>query len=213
MLLPYRVKNPPLAFPYATIVLMVINVLVYVFTSENLLSIRENVVENWAFSHETFSFVRMVSAIYLHADLFHLIGNMLFLWVFGAAVEGRVGIPLYLGLYHIAGFAGCLLFDQTVGRMTPEGFGLGASGAIMGLMGAYLYLSPFAQVMVAYFFMFGFHVRAWRWEWERALPVGQWERLGRRPGPYRAGYRPVLAQTCREIGADRRLLPRRANLP
>lgn len=169
MLLPYRVKNPPLAFPYATIGLIVVNTVIYALTSDSFSVVKESVVETAAVTHNNLNLIRVLSAMFLHGNLMHLIGNMLFLWIFGAATEGRLGIPLYLGLYITTGVAGTLCHDFMSGIFNPDIPTLGASGAIMGLMGAYLYLSPFAQVMIAYFVGMGFRIRAgvanWQAQW------------------------------------------------
>lgn len=147
-MIPYRAKNPPERFPYATISLIVINSLIFFCTSQYAIVIREGVVHDWALSHNTFSPVRMVSSMFLHGSLMHLLGNMLFLWLFGAAVEGRLGIGKYLLVYLLCGLAGDGLHEVMVGLFQPERFSLGASGAIMGLAGAYLYLFPFARICI-----------------------------------------------------------------
>lgn len=167
-MIPYRAKNPPERFPYVTIGLIAINTLIFLFTSEYALVIRESVIDDWALSHNTFSPVRMVSSMFLHGDLSHLLGNMLFLWLFGAAVEGRLGIGKYLLVYMLCGLAGDGLHEVMVGLFQPERFSLGASGAIMGLAGAYLYLFPFARICIF-----------WGWSWWRYSaglgPVSEWQ--------------------------------------
>jgi membrane associated rhomboid family serine protease len=147
-MIPYRAKNPPESFPYATIGLIAVNALIFIFTSQYLLVVKEGVVEDWALSHNNFSAVRMVSAMFLHANLSHLLSNMLALWLFGAAVEGRLGVPKYLLVYLLCGLAGDGLHELMVGIFHPDIPSLGASGAIMGLAGAYLYLFPFARICI-----------------------------------------------------------------
>lgn len=166
-MLPYRAKNPPESFPYATIGLIAVNTIVWACTSEAFLIVRESVVDNWAVSHNTMNPVRLVTAMFLHGSLFHLLGNMLFLWIFGAAAEGRLKLWRFLTVYFGAGLAGDLLHDGIVGILHPDQFSLGASGAIMGLAGAYLYMFPFARI------------RVWLgWGWIRWIsqsgPVADW---------------------------------------
>jgi membrane associated rhomboid family serine protease len=72
--------------------------------------------------------------LFSHADIFHLLGNMLFLWVFGSYVEDRVGRRLFLFYYLLCYLGGEFLF-----RAMDYRDGLGASGAILGVMGLYLY--------------------------------------------------------------------------
>jgi membrane associated rhomboid family serine protease len=88
----------------------------------------------------------LFSSQFLHAGFLHLGGNMLFLWVFGRAVEDRIGSALYLFFYLIAGalagLAQCLL---SAGESVPL---IGASGAIAGVLGAYFISYPTAWVRV-----------------------------------------------------------------
>jgi membrane associated rhomboid family serine protease len=79
-----------------------------------------------------------VTSLFLHADIIHLAGNMLFLWVFGNAVCAKVGNALYLPVYLAAGLAGNFA-QLTSDPTTPS---LGASGAINGMVGAYLVFFP-----------------------------------------------------------------------
>jgi membrane associated rhomboid family serine protease len=171
--LPYRSKNPPERFPYVTIGLIAINTLVYIATSSDLLVIREPIVEQWAVSHNTLSPVRLLTAMFLHGSLLHLAGNMLFLWIFGAAVEGRLRPAGFLVVYMVSGLAGGLLHDGVQGILNPDLYSLGASGAIMGLAGAYLYMFPYAEICMfwwAFFFWFG--VMLWRAWWVVLFYVG-----------------------------------------
>ncbi|MEN6370520.1 MAG: rhomboid family intramembrane serine protease [Armatimonadota bacterium] len=153
MLLPYRVKNPPKKFPVVTVSLIAINVLVYICTTDSLLHIKEHVLDNYAFALGSSPFLNFITAAFLHANLFHLIGNMLFLWVFGPPVEDRLGVWKYLLVYFATGLAGDLLeaaieFAVT-GKTCP---GIGASGCIMGILGAYWYIFSWSTVCVFYFF-------------------------------------------------------------
>jgi hypothetical protein len=75
---------------------------------------------------------------------------MLCLWIFGAAVEGRLGSLKYFAMYMLAGIVGSLCQTFIFGRNEPDVPGLGASGAIMGAMGSYLYMFPFSNVKVFY---------------------------------------------------------------
>ena len=81
---------------------------------------------------------------------------MLFLWLFGAALEGRLRPIKFIILYMLAGYAGWGLHDQVFGSSEPDRFSLGASGSVMGLMGAYLFVFPYARICVVYSFFFYF---------------------------------------------------------
>lgn len=90
-----------------------------------------------------------VTSMFLHGDLFHLIGNMLPLWVFGRRVEDACGPVRYLAFYLFAGTCANILFIVALyDSQTP---GIGASGAIFGLMGAYLLLYPGGRIRTLVF--------------------------------------------------------------
>jgi membrane associated rhomboid family serine protease len=100
--------------------------------------------------------VTSVTSMFMHGDWLHIGGNMLFLWIFGNNVEDTMGKIRYLVFYLLAGFSATAL--QTVvtlgmneGQATaiPN---LGASGAVSGVLGAYLLLLPTASVLVVSFF-------------------------------------------------------------
>jgi membrane associated rhomboid family serine protease len=88
----------------------------------------------------------LVTAMFLHGGLAHLLGNMLFLWIFGDNVEAALGKGWFLPFYFICGFAASLTQFATMPQ--SEIPNLGASGAISGVLGAYLVLFPTAQVRV-----------------------------------------------------------------
>ena len=91
-------------------------------------------------------------AMFLHGGWFHLLGNMLFLWIFGNNVEDRLGYVVYPLFYVLGGLAAAglqLAFDA--GSTIPS---LGASGAIGAILGAYLVLFPGARVLTLIFFFF-----------------------------------------------------------
>lgn len=146
MFIPYRAKNPPERFPSVTITLIVTNIVLYLLTSHHLLFIRDDVVYRGGVSHQTLSLGRLTTAMFLHGNPLHLAANMLFLWVFGASVEGRLRPVKFLLLYLCAGYVGGLLHDRMFGLADPLRYSLGASGAVMGLAGAYLYSFPYSTI-------------------------------------------------------------------
>jgi membrane associated rhomboid family serine protease len=101
--------------------------------------------------------VAIVVSMFLHGGIAHLAGNMLFLWVFGNNVEDRVGHLRYLGFYLVAGVLATLAHVALQpGSTAPL---VGASGAIAGLMGAYLLWYPNARIL-SWVLFFPVHVRA-----------------------------------------------------
>jgi membrane associated rhomboid family serine protease len=90
-------------------------------------------------------FVPLFSAVFLHAGWLHLGGNMLYLWVFGDNVEDRMGHGTYLFFYIAAALASnaAHIFSNPLSRLPT----VGASGAVAGVLGAYLLMFPRARVL------------------------------------------------------------------
>lgn len=164
MFLPYRAKNPPEHVPYVTYSLIGLNTLVYALTSFHFLHVRESAVQAFAVSDETFSLPRLFSAMFLHENLLHIGGNMLFLWIFGASLEGRLRPLKFAVLYLVAGLVGGLLDEVVVGMHAPERFALGASGAIMGLAGAYLWTFPHSIICIFRFWLLPWRCGTYEWK-------------------------------------------------
>jgi membrane associated rhomboid family serine protease len=172
MLIPFRAKNPPERFPWVTVVLIAVNALIFALTSDHLIVVQKSAVVAYAVSHETLSLTRLLTSMFLHGSILHLGGNMLFLWIFGASLEGRLGPAKYLGLYLVAGLAGGLLHDLAAGSLAPAQYSLGASGAIMGLAGAYVYVFPYSHICLFWLFYFRGGVTEWQARWVVLLYVG-----------------------------------------
>jgi membrane associated rhomboid family serine protease len=106
------------------------------------------------------------TSMFLHGGWFHLIGNMLFLWIFGPNIEGVLGRPRYLFLYFASGVVAALVqAGAAPGSHIPM---IGASGAIAGVLGAYLFLYPRANV----------HTFVWIVIFFRIVTVPAWLLLG-----------------------------------
>src|SRR5579863_1014282 len=91
------------------------------------------------------AYASIVTSMFLHAGIWHLAGNMLYLAVFGAAVEERMGGPRYAYFYFLAGAASALTSVWiTPASQVPI---IGASGAIAGVLGAHLFLFPRARIL------------------------------------------------------------------
>jgi membrane associated rhomboid family serine protease len=104
----------------------------------------------------------VVTSMFLHGGWMHLIGNMLYLWIFGDNVEDRVGHARYVVFYLVCGLVAALA--QALPDMNSTVPMIGASGAISGVLGAYIVLYPRANVLVALPLLIVFYtlrVRAW----------------------------------------------------
>lgn len=99
-----------------------------------------------------------LTSIFVHASWGHILGNSLFFWVFGRSVEDSMGSGRFLAFYLICGLAGAALhIAVNSGSPVPT---VGASGAISGIMGAYLLLYPRAHVNM-FFIIFVLPIQAW----------------------------------------------------
>ena len=90
------------------------------------------------------AFLPMVTSMFLHGGWMHLLGNMLFLWVFGGGVEDTLGHFQYLIFYFISGIGAAVV--HTIFNWGSQVPSVGASGAISGVMGAFIVLFPSARV-------------------------------------------------------------------
>ncbi len=134
--------------PLVTYALIALNVIVFFME----LSGGQPFIERWAFiprrflAHPGGDFLTLFTSMFMHAGWVHLLGNMLYLWVFGDNVEDRFGPARFLGFYLACGIAAT--FGQmafSAGSGVPN---LGASGAIAGVLGAYILLFPQGRVNV-----------------------------------------------------------------
>jgi len=93
-------------------------------------------------------YLTLLTSMFMHASWMHIIGNMLYLWIFGDNIEDRLGHAKFLVFYLVCGFAASaaqIVFSRD--SIIP---GLGASGAIAGVLGAYLILFPKKNVRVLF---------------------------------------------------------------
>jgi membrane associated rhomboid family serine protease len=93
-------------------------------------------------------YITLLTSMFMHASWMHIIGNMLYLWIFGDNIEDRLGRAKFLVFYLVCGFAASgaqIIFDRD--SIIPS---LGASGAIAGVLGAYLILFPKKNVRVLF---------------------------------------------------------------
>jgi len=130
------------ATPIITYLLIIVNVAAFLVEQ----SLGEPFVRHWAFTPRQFfadpfgHFPTLITAMFLHGSWLHLIGNMAYLWTFGDNVEDDFGHLPFLVFYILAGIAAMI----AQGAYTPHSVlpSLGASGAIAGVLGAYLVMFP-----------------------------------------------------------------------
>jgi rhomboid family protein len=136
--------------PFVTYGLVVLNVLVFFLELRN----GDSFIREWAFIPARFSsdpiagIPTIFSAMFMHGGWLHLGGNMLYLWIFGDNVEDRFGHAKYLLFYLLAGIAATLAQFAFVPESNVPN--VGASGAIAGVLGAYLLMFPHRRVNVLF---------------------------------------------------------------
>jgi membrane associated rhomboid family serine protease len=159
---PIKDNVPTRSFPIVTVVLIAINSAVWIFyqvpnleRSVNELAYHPCEVENSCpVVGEDWPLTALTS-MFMHGDWLHIIGNMLFLWIFGNNVEDAFGHIRYLAFYLLGGFAATTLqtfITLAYGTQAESEIpNLGASGAVSAVLGAYLLLLPNARVVTIIF--------------------------------------------------------------
>ena len=171
-MLPIKDNVPTRRFPIVTIALIVANFAVWIFYelpglqhSVDQLAFRPCEVEDTCRQIGQSWEVTSVTSMFMHGSWLHILGNMLFLWIFGNNVEDAMGRVKYLIFYFLAGFAALALQTAiTLGTGTSQDAltpFLGASGAISGVLGAYFVLLPRAGVLTLVFLFIPIVIPAW----------------------------------------------------
>jgi membrane associated rhomboid family serine protease len=143
-MIPLRDVIPSRTTPVVTISIIVVNALVFVY--EFLLGDRVNeFIIAFGLIPAAFSWVTLLTSMFIHGGFLHVGGNMLYLWIFGDNVEDRMGHGRFLAFYLLCGTAAALA--QTI--MSPDSVVpmVGASGAIAGVMGAYFVMYPHSRIV------------------------------------------------------------------
>jgi membrane associated rhomboid family serine protease len=180
-MIPIRDSVPARGWPVVTWILIGINV--WVFLHEVLLGPElEAFLRTWGFvparyflvaeidpSNWVARYLPLLTSMFLHGGWAHLIGNMLYLWIFGDNVEDRLGHLRYLGFYLLAGVGAGLTHAYL--HPASEIPTVGASGAISGVLGAYLVMFPHARVYTLVPILF---LLAPIWEVPAVVYLGFW---------------------------------------
>jgi len=151
--IPLRDVIPSRTTPVVTVSLIVANVVVFLY--ELTLGRRvEEFTLVFGLVPADFSWIAVFTSMFVHGGLFHVAGNMLYLWIFGDNVEDRMGHARFLAFYLFCGTAAALAQTFTSPDSTVPM--VGASGAIAGVMGAYFVLYPKSRIvtLIPLFFFF-----------------------------------------------------------
>jgi membrane associated rhomboid family serine protease len=170
--LPIKDNVPTRRFPIVTVALIVANFAVWLFyelphlqTAVDQLAFRPCEVENTCRQIGQSWEVTAVTSMFMHGSWLHILGNMLFLWIFGNNVEDAMGRVKFLVFYFLSGFAALALQSLITLTTAPAHDAtvpfLGASGAISVVLGAYFVLLPRASVLTLLFFFVPILIPAW----------------------------------------------------
>ncbi len=150
---PIKDTIPHIGFPAMTWTLIAINGIIFIFE----ISIPPDLLQQLLFffglvpARHGFGiddYLPFLTSMFLHGGLLHILGNMWFLYIFGSSVEDRMGHLRFLIFYLLVGIcANAFYFLVAIHSKVPE---LGASGAIAGVMGAYIVMFPHARIITMF---------------------------------------------------------------
>jgi membrane associated rhomboid family serine protease len=144
-MIPLRDIIPSRTTPFVTVGLIAVNIVVFLYQKTLPPQASLNFLYTWSMVPAGLAVPTLVSSMFLHGGWLHLLGNMLYLWIFGDNVEDRVGharfVVFYLGCGIAAGLAHLVTNPMSI---VPT---VGASGAIAGVMGAYFVLYPRSRIL------------------------------------------------------------------
>jgi membrane associated rhomboid family serine protease len=144
-MIPLRDTQPSSTTPFVTIAIIIVNVLVFLHQVSLDPYELNYFIARYAIIPDRLEYTDMLTAMFMHGGWMHLIGNMWFLWIYGDNVEDILGHSKYLAFYLLCGIAAAMLHILTAPySRVPT---LGASGAIAGVMGAYLVKFPHSRII------------------------------------------------------------------
>lgn len=148
-MIPLKGENPTRNFPVLTLLFIALNITVFIY-GVNLPAHPSVLYENYALipyqlvHHPVAAYPTLYTSMFLHAGIGHLGGNMLYLWVFGSNIEDVLGKFRFILFYFVCGtIAAAGHIATNIDSQIPM---VGASGAISGILGAYLILFPFSRI-------------------------------------------------------------------
>lgn len=169
---PIRDHNPSERTPYVTYILLAANILIFFYcldVGRDPAALSDLYVAWGMIPARTmagYQLETLITSMFIHGGWMHLLGNMLFLWIFGDNLEDKLGHGGFLVFYLVCGLlasGGQIAADP--GSVIPN---IGASGAIAGVLGGYLLMFPRAKVDILFIFVVFF----------RIFPIPAWITLG-----------------------------------
>jgi len=159
---PIRDTQPSYSTPMVTIALILVNALVFFYEISLDAWTRNDFIAAYGLVPEHFTAANLITSMFLHGGWMHMLGNMWFLWIFGDNIEDILGHAKFLVFYLVCGVAAGL--TQVFLTTDPRIPTVGASGAIAGVMGAYMLKFPHSRVLTLVTIIFFFttvEVPAW----------------------------------------------------
>jgi membrane associated rhomboid family serine protease len=151
-MIPLRSTEPVYSSAKITASLIAVNFAVFFYQLSLPAYALNQFVEQWGIVPDRLHLESLITSMFLHGGWMHILGNMLFLWVFGRNVEDLIGGGRFLVFYLLCGLAAALI--QVVTNFYSPVPTIGASGAISGVMGAYLVKFPRARIVTLVFIIF-----------------------------------------------------------
>jgi len=144
-MIPLRDSQPSYSRPVVTIAIIAVNVLAFFFEISLDPFSRNHFIAWYGVIPDRLDYITLATSMFLHGGWMHLIGNMWFLWIFGDNVEDILGPAKFLLFYLVCGVAAALV--QVATNPYSRVPTIGASGAIAGVMGAYLVKFPHSRIL------------------------------------------------------------------
>jgi membrane associated rhomboid family serine protease len=143
-MIPLRDTQPSYTFPFVTVAIIVLNVAAFLYEFSMDPYELNFFIAHYGVIPTRFQWADVLTSIFLHGGWMHLIGNMWFLWIYGDNVEDILGHSQYLLFYLLCGLAATMVHIAFNGdSRVPT---IGASGAIAGVMGAYVVKFPHSRI-------------------------------------------------------------------
>jgi membrane associated rhomboid family serine protease len=148
-MIPLRSSEPHYTRATVTLAIIAVNVAVFLFQLSMPGNLQNRFIMQYGLVPDRLHYSSILTSMFIHGGFLHIAGNMWFLWIFGRGVEDLLGHAKYLFLYFACGIAAALFFVMLNSNSTVPT--VGASGAIAGVMGAYLVKFPRAYIRTLVF--------------------------------------------------------------
>ncbi|MCE5195191.1 MAG: rhomboid family intramembrane serine protease [Nitrospiraceae bacterium] len=160
-MIPFKDDNPIKTFPFITIGIIALNIIVFIWELTSPIGEKTIVASYGALPSSILSMqgnqpvspaLTVFSSMFMHGGILHIAGNMLYLWIFGNNIEDKLGHFRFIAFYLLGGIVAA--YSHAITNPSSNIPMIGASGAIAGVLGAYIVLFPHARVHTLIFFGF-----------------------------------------------------------